>query len=40
MKEQSISIVKQPTDKIGANVMTLCEGPAVNNNINKIEVEV
>ena len=25
-------------NKIGANVMTLCEGPTVNNNINKIAV--
>ena len=40
MNQQSISFLKQPANKIGANVMTLCEGPAVNDKINKIEVEV
>ena len=36
--QQSICFLKQPGNKIGANVMILWEGPAVNNKINKIEV--
>ena len=40
MNQQSIGFLKQPANKIGANVMTLCQGPAVNDKVNKIEVEV
>ena len=40
MNEQLIGFLKQPANKIGANVMTLCEGQAVNDRINKREVEV
>ena len=36
MKQKSISFLKQLANKIGANVMTICEGPAVNDKINKI----
>ena len=38
MNQQKIGYLKQPANKIGANVMTLCEGLVVNNKINKIEV--
>ena len=40
INQKSIGFLKQPANKIGANVMTLCEGPAVKDKINKIEVEV
>ena len=40
MNQQSIGFLKQPANEIGANVMTLCEFPEVNNKINKIELEV
>ena len=32
--------LEKPANKIGANVMTLCKGLAVNDKVNKIEVEV
>ena len=38
MNRQSITFLKQLANKIGANVMTICEGPAVNDKINKISV--
>ena len=38
MNRQSISFLKQVVNKIGANVMTICEGPSVNDKINKIAV--
>ena len=38
MNRQSMIFLKQPANKIGANVMTICEGPAVKDKINKIEV--
>ena len=40
MNQKSIGFLKQLANKISANVMTLCEGLAVNDKINKIEVEV
>ena len=38
MNRQRIGLLKQLANKIGANVMTLCEGPAVNDKIKKIAV--
>ena len=38
MNRQSISFLKRLANKIGANVMKICEGPAVNYKINKIAV--
>ena len=38
MNRQSIGFLKQLANKIVANFMTLCEGTAVNEKINKIEV--
>ena len=38
MNQRSISFLKRLTNKICANVMTICEGPPVNNKINKIAV--
>ena len=36
MNQQYIGLLKQLDNKIGANVMTLYEGPEVNDKIKKI----
>ena len=38
MNQQSIGFLKQLENIIGENVMTIYEGPAVNDKINKIAV--
>ena len=40
MNQQQIGFLKQPANKNGTNVMKLCQGPTVNDKVNKIEIEL